>query len=254
VSNGVILIINLLFVQILAGVVTAGEIHISAAISLKEVMNELTKDYANNNPGLKFVNKFDASGSLAKQIENQPTVDIFIPSNMMWMQYLMDRYMLDNFSIRTFTFNTLVFAGNPGKKVSGMNELPRLKKIAIGRPERVAAGEYALESLINSGVYKALHKQLLLSKDSRDSLKYVELGEADGAIVYRTDALFSRRLKIHFVIPQELYSRVVYPMALTVTGARNGDARAFFKYLQGSDARAVLERYGFDVNNHISRH
>jgi len=44
---------------------------------------------------------------------------------------------------------------------------------------------------------------------------------------------------------RKLYPRVVLPMALTVTGAKNKDARAFFKYLQSGHARAVLGNYGF---------
>ena len=34
-------------------------------------------------------------------------------------------------------------------------------------------------------------------------------------------------------------------MALTVAGAKNKEASAFFTYLHSSDAKAVLARYGF---------
>ena len=34
-------------------------------------------------------------------------------------------------------------------------------------------------------------------------------------------------------------------MALTVAGAKNKEAAAFFAYLQSDDARTVLTKYGF---------
>ena len=243
--NTVTFLIALFSVSLLAGAASAGEVNLSIAISLKEVINDLSDDFAKKNPGVKFIKNYDASGTLAKKIENVAPSDIFIPSSLKWMDYLKNRNLLDRSSIGTFTFNKLVFAGAPGKKVSGMRDLKRLKKIAIGCPERVAAGEYALEALKNSGIYKQLDNQLILSKDSRDTLIYAERGEADGALVYRTDALQSKRLKILFSVPQKLYSRVVYPMALTVTGAKNRDAKAFFRYLHGSYAKATLSKYGF---------
>ena len=74
---------------------------------------------------------------------------------------------------------------------------------------------------------------------------YAERGEVDGAFVYRTDALQAKQAKVLFPVPQELYPRVSYPMALTVAGKKNRDAEAFFSYLQGGEAKAVLSRYGF---------
>jgi molybdate transport system substrate-binding protein len=49
------------------------------------------------------------------------------------------------------------------------------------------------------------------------------------------------------VVPQELYPRVTYPIALTVTGSKKAEAAAFFKFLQTPDAKAVLAKYGFVV-------
>jgi molybdate transport system substrate-binding protein len=84
-----------------------------------------------------------------------------------------------------------------------------------------------------------------MARDVRDCLMYAERGEVDGAFVYRTDALLAKQAKILFVVPQELYQKVVYPMALTMAGTKNKDAEAFFQYLQSSDAKTVLGKYGF---------
>ena len=160
------------------------------------------------------------------------------------MEYLKTKKLADVASIGTFTYNTLVFVGPPGK-ASSMQDLVRLNKIAIGSPRSVPAGEYATEAFRKAGIDRQLEKKLVMARDVRDCLMYAERGEVDGAFVYRTDALQARQARILFTVPQELYQRVTYPMALTVAGARNRDAAAFFDYLHSNEATSILTRHGF---------
>jgi molybdate transport system substrate-binding protein len=226
----------------------AAEIYFSAAASLKEVINELSNSFAKKHPGVKFVKNYGASGALAKQIENGAPSDIFISANTEWMDYLKNKKLVDKASIGTFAYNTLVFAGTPGK-ASSMQDLIKLERIAIGSPKSVPAGEYATEAFKNAGLDKQLEKKLVMAKDVRECLMYAERGEVDGAFVYKTDALLAKQAKILFTVPQELYPRVTYPMSLTVSGTTNKDAKAFFTYLHGNEAKSVLTKYGFATSN-----
>ena len=229
---------------LLATPVLAGDVNLSVAASLKEVINELSDSFAKKNPGVKFVKNYGASGQLAKQIESGAPSDIFISASLEWMEYLKNKKLVDNNSIGTFTFNSLVFAGTPGKAAS-MQDLVKLERIAIGSPKSVPAGEYAMEAFKKAGVDKQLEKKLVMAKDVRECLMYAERGEVDGAFVYKTDAMLAKQAKILFAVPQELYSRVTYPMSLTITGVKNKDAAAFFRYLHGDEAKAVLAKFGF---------
>ena len=231
---------------LLAAPVLAGEINLSVAASLKEVTNELSGSFAKTHPGVKFLKNYGASGALAKQIESGAPSDIFITANLEWMEYAKNRKLIDNATIGTFTYNTLVFAGAPGK-ASSMQDLIKLERIAIGSPKSVPAGEYASEAIKKAGIDKQLEKKLVMAKDVRECLMYAERGEVDGAFVYKTDALLAKQAKILFTVPQELYPRVTYPMALTVAGSKNKDAAAFFAYLHNDEAKTVLAKYGFAV-------
>lgn len=222
----------------------AGEVHLSVAASLKEVMNELSDSYARSHPGVRFLKNYGGSGQLAKQIESGAPADIFISANLEWVEYLKAKKQLDPASIGTFTYNTLVFAGQPGKAAS-LKDLTRLNRIAIGSPKSVPAGEYAMEALRKAGLEKQLEKKLIMARDVRECLMYAERGEVDGGFVYRTDALQARQARILFTVPQELYPKVTYPMALTGSGARNTDAAGFFAFLHGGEAKAVLAKHGF---------
>ena len=238
------MVTTLICLLMLATPALAGDVNLSVAASLKEVINELTDSFAKKHPGVKFVKNYGASGALVKQIENGAPSDVFISANLEWMDYLKNKKLADVANIGTFTYNSLVFAGTPGK-ASSMQDLIKLERIAIGSPKSVPAGEYATEAFKNAGIEKQLEKKLVMAKDVRECLMYAERGEVDGAFVYRTDALQAKQAKILFTVPQELYPRVTYPMALTVAGAKNKDAGAFFAYLHSEDAKSVLTKYGF---------
>lgn len=77
---------------------------------------------------------------------------------------------------------------------------------------------------------------------------YADRGEVSGAFVYKTDAeQMARNVKVLFIVPQELYPRVTYPVGLTAAGAKKAEAAAFYRYLQTPDAKKILIRHGFIV-------
>ena len=177
---------------LLAAPALAGDINLSVAASLKEVINELSDSFAKKNPSVKFLKNYGASGQLVKQIESGAPADIFISANLEWMDYLKNKKLADIASIGTFTYNTLVFAGTTGK-ASSMQDLVKLERIAIGSPKSVPAGEYATEAFKKAGIDKQLEKKLVMAKDVRECLMYAERGEVDGAFVYKTDALQAKQ-------------------------------------------------------------
>jgi len=238
------ILLSILLVLVFASSALAGDINLSVAASLKDVINELSDSFARKHPGVRFVKNYGASGQLVKQIENGAPADVFISANLEWMDHLKNKKQADVASIGTFTYQTLHFVGLPGR-ASSMQDLVNLDKIAIGSPKSVPAGEYATEAFKKAGIDKHLEKKLVMARDVRDCLMYAERGEVDGAFVYKTDALQAKQAKILFTVPQELYQRVTYPMALTVPGAKNKDAAAFFDYLRGDEAKSALTKFGF---------
>jgi molybdate transport system substrate-binding protein len=226
----------------------AGDINLSVAASLREAVTELSDNFSKNNPGVKFQNNFGASGALAKQIENGAPADLFFSANVEWMDYLKEKKLLDEKTISTFTFNVLVFVGKPDLKVKTMQDVVMLERIAIGSPKSVPAGDYAMQAMKKAGIDKQLEKKLAMARDVRECLLYADRGEVDGAFVYKTDAeQMAKTVKILFIVPQDLYPRVTYPVGLTAAGSKKAEAAAFYKFLQSSETKAVLVKHGFVV-------
>jgi molybdate transport system substrate-binding protein len=86
-----------------------------------------------------------------------------------------------------------------------------------------------------------------MARDVRECLLYSERGEVDGAFVYKTDALLSKDVSIWFTVPQKFYSKVVFLTALTNSGVKNQDAVRLFSFLNSSEAKTLLLKYGFEV-------
>ena len=114
----------------------AGEVNLSIAASLKEVINKMADSFARKNSGVRFLKNYGGSGTLAKQIENGAPADIFISANLEWMEYLKNKRLIDTGRLSAFTNNTLVFVGVAGR-ASSMLDLLKLEKIAIGSPKSV---------------------------------------------------------------------------------------------------------------------
>ncbi|WP_028318626.1 molybdate ABC transporter substrate-binding protein [Desulfobulbus elongatus] len=227
----------------------AEEIRISLAASMTDVLKELADQYKASGKDVAIVPNFGPSGALAKQINEGAPTDLFISANQKWMTFLRDEKKIDPKTEKILAVNTLVFVGAKNPAVTKMADIVGLKQIAIGSPKSVPAGEYAAQAMEKAGIYKQLQdeQKLVMAKDVRQSLTYADRGEADGAFVYKTDALMATQAVILFEVPQDLYEQVTYPIALTDAGAKNAAAKAFYEFITGPEALKVFQKYGFSA-------
>ena len=225
----------------------AGELTLSAGVGLKDVLNEIGNAFVQKNPAVKILKNYAASGVLAKQLDSGARVDMVFVANTEWMDYLKEKKHVDVSTVTPFAYNTLVFAGKGRQRATTLEEIVKLDRIAIGSPNSVPAGEYAIEALKKAGIHRQLETKLVMARDVRECLLYAERGEADGAFVYKIDALLSKDVAVWFAVPQKYYSQVVFLTALTVSGVKNPEATAFFSFLRSADAKALLMKYGFEI-------
>ncbi len=229
--------------------VQAETVHLSAAASMTDALKEIITSFTNTHPEAQIRPNFASSGSLAKQIEQGAPADVYISANPKWMHYLLEKQLIAPKTDRIFAYNKLVFVGEKRSTPLSLNKLAGLDRIALGSPQSVPAGQYAKQALKRAKVYKSLEQQkkLVMAKDVRQALLYADRGEVDGAFVYQTDALLARNAEILFIVPDDLYDRVAYPLGLTVAGIKKGSAKALYEYMSSPEAQAVLQKHGFEM-------
>src|SRR5690606_17619939 len=79
----------------------------------------------------------------------------------------------------------------------------------------------------------------------RQALTYVEAGEVDAALVYRTDALRAPGVRVTAVAPAGSHAPIRYTAAVVSGAAHAYQGRRFVAFLRGPTAAAVFLGHGF---------
>ncbi|WP_163853208.1 molybdate ABC transporter substrate-binding protein [Paenibacillus elgii] len=227
------------------------ELTVSAAASLTDALKEIQTAYESKNAGIKLNFNFGASGALQQQIEQGAPADVFLSAAAKNMKALVDKQLVDAAQQKNLLINELVVVVPEGgqAQVGTVVDLakPEVKHVAIGEPESVPAGGYAKEALTNAKQWDALQPKLVMAKDVRQVLTYVESGNAEAGFVYKTDALTSKKVKIAFNVDPKTYKPVEYPAGIVKATKHAKEAEAFYTYLQSKEATDVFANYGFTV-------
>jgi molybdate transport system substrate-binding protein len=193
------------------------------------------------------VASFASSSILAKQIEAGAPADIYLAASDAWMSYVVDRDLTREHQDLVGNTLVLIVPGQSNTPLALSSETDLVsaldgRRIAIGDPDHVPAGQYTKAALEHLGQWSTVAPHLARAKDVRAALAYVERGESPYGFVYATDAAASTRVTIAAVVPPDSHPPVTYPVArLTDDEA----ARAFYDYLTSSTGIGVFERHGF---------
>ena len=184
-----------------------------------------------------------ASSTLARQIAAGARADLFISAHPIWLRTLAEKNCIDRDRKQIFARNSLVIATR-AEGPSDLETLPR--RVAIGDPAHVPLGIYAKQALISTGRWSEWRERLLPAADARGALEYLLLGEADVAILYRTDAVGRSDLRILEEIDPAHHDPIEL-WIVPVVGAAEGTT-ALLEKLTSEAARQMLLGHGFTVD------
>jgi molybdate transport system substrate-binding protein len=224
------------------------DITVSAAISLKDALDEIQTAFESAEPTISVHLNLGASGTLQHQIEQGAPVDVFISASPSQMDALASKGLLASGTRRDLLKNAIVLiTPHDRQNIASFQDLiaPHVKVIAIGEPESVPAGNYARQVLTHFDLYDKLKPKFVFAKDVRQVLTYVETGNADAGIVYATDALTSNRVSVVATAPEGSHSPVIYPVAVLTNSKNPTEAKQLEDFLLGPKGAAVFKKYGF---------
>ncbi|MRX71610.1 molybdate ABC transporter substrate-binding protein [Bacillus lacus] len=224
------------------------EILVSAAVSLSQPLQEIGEAFKEKYQQYSLTYHFGGSGSLKFQIEQGAPVDIFIPAAESDLMDLVRSHKADCRNIRKLVSNSLVLA--VPKNSSNIHSFEDLADEAAGRvaaasPDTAPAGRYAVQVLAHFGISETAGDKILWAKDARQALLYVEEGQVDAGIVYRTDALSSNRVTIAEDAPSNSHSPIVYAAGLMEISKDKLAAKDFLAFLGTEEAKKIFCKHGF---------
>jgi molybdate transport system substrate-binding protein len=229
------------------------DLTVSAAISLKDALDEVRQLYTAANLNVSIATNYGASGTLQVQIEQGAPVDVFFSAAPKQMDALDAKGLLLEGTRKDFLQNevVLIVPKDSSSGISSFQDLTRadVKRVALGEPTTVPAGQYAKEVLTNLGIYDVVNSKAVLAKDVRQVLTYVETGNVDAGIVYATDAQSSPKVRVVARASEKSHSPAIYPVAAIKSSKNPAAAREFTNFLSGPQARAIFQKYGFILAN-----
>lgn len=227
------------------------ELIISAAASLTDALTEIQTAYERQQDNITLNFNFGSSGALEQQIEQGAPADLFLSASPKYMEALIDQQLVDPAQQKNLLKNELVVVVPADAKVNiqSMEDLTNvnIEHLAIGIPETVPAGNYAKEALAKVNLWDALQSKMVQGKDVRQVLTYVETGNADAGLVYRTDALTSKVVKIAFTIDANTYPAIMYPIGVVKATKHNKETLNFYAFLQSKEAQNIFMKFGFST-------
>ncbi|MBV9597803.1 MAG: molybdate ABC transporter substrate-binding protein [Chloroflexi bacterium] len=233
----------------------SGEIVVFAAASLTDVFQDMATAFQQANPDAKLTFNFGASSTLATQLGQGASADVFASA---------DPIQMDNArKSRAVTGQDQVFAGNrlvlitPRDNPANITSVKDLAndgvKFVTAQPA-VPIGTYTSQMLDKASAdpsYSSDFKERVMANtvsqetDVRQVVSKVQLGEADAAIVYSTDPTPQVRDQLNIIqVPDALQTLATYPIAVA-KGNNSSGGEAFVSYVLGPEGQAALAKWGF---------
>lgn len=223
-----------------ASVDASTTVTVLAAASLTEAFTELATAYENENPGVTVEVSFGSSTTLAQQIAEGAPADVYASAGTGALAQLPEGYAADG-GEEVLTRNVLEIAVQPGnpQAVVGLADFARADLDTVLCAETVPCGRAADEAFAAAGITATPVSREL---DVKATLSKVELGEADAAMVYRSDVVAAGDAVEGVAIRDEENVTLDYPLVWF-----DGDEHTvgFVELLLGERGQQVLTDLGF---------
>jgi molybdate transport system substrate-binding protein len=222
-----------------------GKITVLAASSLTKTFNQLGTEFQTAHPGTTVSFSYGSSATLATQIVQGAPADVFASASPATMKTVTDASDAVG-TPATFVKNQLVIATAPGDP-KGIKTLADLTKpgIKVVLCVQTAPCGAAAQTALTAGGVKLT--PISFQQDVASTLNAVQLGEADAALVYRTDVKGTGGKVDGQEFPESAQAINNYLIAPLAHSSNAALAAAFVEFIESPPAIAELVAAGFQA-------
>jgi len=199
------------------------------------------------------------SGSVMSQMKLAKRGDLFIPGSPDYMDTAMAEGLVDPNTIKIVAYlvpTINVQKGNP-LKIKKLNDLARPGvRVAIGNPESVCVGLYAVEILEKNGLLKAVEKNIVTHGASCSATAaLINLKKVDAILGWNVFEQWNPdKTESIFLKPEQVPRLAYIPAAITKNFAENrAGAQAFINFLTSPEGQAIFTKYGYPASENDVR-
>jgi len=229
----------------------AKQLIVFEAASLKDAFAKLAPRFEMESGGALLIANAAGSQELRTQIEHGATADVMASADRKQMDALAAQGLVVAPAVFTCNEPVVVVRNGMAATIRTLADLPRADRIVIGVPE-VPIGAYTLE-ILNRAASKlgadfperVQAKVVSREFNVRQVLAKVVLGEADAAVVYRSDTVRAAGKVAVVTIPPEMNVVAEYPIAALKAAPHADLARRWIELVTSPAGAAALREAGF---------
>ncbi|WP_158970722.1 molybdate ABC transporter substrate-binding protein [Chachezhania sediminis] len=226
----------------------AGETTVAVAANFTAAAQEIGTAFQNaTDHSVTFT--FGSTGQLYTQITQAAPFDVFLAAD----QVRPELAETDGFAVPgsrfTYAEGQLVLWSADPAAIDGtakVLESPALTHVAIANPATAPYGAAAVEVLQALNLYDALLPKLVEGKSISQTHQFVATGNAQVGFVALSQVIKDDSGS-DWLVPAAMYKPIRQDAVLLKMAEGNEAAAAFIDFLQGPEARAIIESYGYRV-------
>jgi molybdate transport system substrate-binding protein len=241
---------------LLAPAQAAEKITIAAAADLKFAMDEVATSFRKAHPGDEVEVIYGSSGKFHTQIQQGAPFDIFFSADVGFARELKAAGQAITEPKLYAIGRIVLWSTTRDASKMTLTDLtdPAIKKIAVANPKHAPYGKRAEEALRAVGLWDTLESKLVFGENIAQTAQYVQSGAADVGIIALSLAINQELASKggYALIPDDKHSPLEQAYVITKHGDGNALASAFATYMETSDARHIMTRYGFVLPGEIA--
>jgi molybdate transport system substrate-binding protein len=229
------------------GPAAAAEVKVAVAANFAAAAEELALAFTALT-GDKLVLSSGATGALYTQISQGAPFEVFLAADDQRPQQAVDEGLAVAGTVFTYATGTLVLYSPTLDLSSGIKLLQSgaFDHLAIADPETAPYGAAAVSALHVLGIFDALTAKLVIGESIAQTLLFIESGSAELGFVALSQVIEQPEAR-RWPVPPGLYRPIEQDAVLLKPGEANPAAAAFLAFLEGGEARSIIERHGYEA-------
>lgn len=231
------------------GTAQADTVAVAVAANFTAPMQEIAPLFAKAT-GHEAQLSFGATGKFYAQINNGAPFDVLLSADASTPTKLANEKMAVASSQITYAKGQLVLWSAQAGYVDNAGEVLKTgtwRHIAIANPKLAPYGAAAQEALQKLNLADSAAQRTVLGENIGQTYQFAASGNAELGFVAASQVMKDGKLQSGsaWIVPAELYSPIRQDAIVLQRASGNPAAQALLDYLQGPEARAIIQSYGY---------
>jgi molybdate transport system substrate-binding protein len=225
----------------------AAQTNVAVAANFTDAAKEIAELFKQKT-GHEAVLSFGSSGQFYTQITQDAPFQVFLSADSERPKKLEEDGLGIAGSRFTYAVGKLVLWSKTPGLIKGEETLKAASfaKISICNPAAAPYGAAAVQAMKALNLYDGLQPKLVEGANITQAFQFVQTGNAEVGFIALSQ-LTGNSEGSRWLVPQNLYSPIRQDVVLLKKGADNEAAKGFIAFLKGPEARAIIEKYGYEV-------